>query len=117
MTLSSKVKDSQLVILEGIKLNQPKTKEAAAMMSQVSKLFKNYKSTKSKKDSVLAVVSTKDRNLEKSFSNLSFVTMIEARNLNPLDVLKYKYLLMTKDCPGVIENTFKAKGISQKTKI
>lgn len=106
MTLSSKVKDNQLVVLEDIKLEQPKAKEAALVMSKVSKLFKNYKATKNKKDSILAVVASKDRSLEKSFNNLPFVSLTEARNLNPVDVLKYKYLLITKDCPAVIERTF-----------
>lgn len=107
MTLSSKIKDHQLVVLEDIKLTQPKTKEAASMLNNISKLFKNYKSTKIKKDSILAVVDSKNRDLERAFNNLSFVLLMEARNLNPLDVLKYKYLLMTKDCPTVIEKTFK----------
>ncbi len=107
MTLSSKAKDNQLVLLDDIKLNQPKTKEVVGVLHNVSKLFNNYKSTKTKKDSILAVVDSKDRNLEKAFSNLPFASIVEARNLNALDVLKYKYLLMTKNCPVAIEISFK----------
>jgi len=107
MTLSSKIKDKQLVVLEDIKLDQPKTKDAAGVLSKVTKLFDNYKTTKTKKDSILAVVDAKDRNLEKAFSNLPFASIIEARNLNALDVLKYKYLLITKKSPAAIENNFK----------
>lgn len=107
MTLSSKVKDSQLIMIEDIKLSQSKTKEAVNILNKVSKLFNNYKSTKTKKDSILTVIDFKDRNLEKAFNNLSFVSIVEARNLNVADVLKYKYLLMTKNSPAAIENNFK----------
>lgn len=110
MTLSSKFKDNQLIVIEDIKLTQPKTKEAMGILSNISKLFKNYKSTKTKKDSILAVIDSKDRNLEKAFNNLPFVSLTEARNLNAMDVLKYKYLLITKDSPIAIEKNFSAVG-------
>ena len=101
------------MLLDWIKLDRPKTKEAAGVLNTVSNLFYNYKSSKTKRDSVLTVVDSKDRNLEKAFSNLPFVSVMEARNLNALDVLKYKYLVMTKNCPEVIEKTFKQSSKSQ----
>ncbi len=108
MALSSKVRDNQLVVLEDLKLAQSKTKEAVSMLNNVSKVLKNYKLTKAKRDSILAVVSIKDRELERSFGNLPFASVMEARNLNPVDVLKYKYILLTKDSPAAIANNFSA---------
>lgn len=106
MTLSSKLKDNQLAILDIIKLEEQKTKQAAAMMNNSTKWFQDYKNGK-KRDKIMTVVGTKDKMLEKSFSNLSYIELFEARNINPYDILKYKYLLLTKDALPVIESTFK----------
>jgi|SRR3989344_3825508 len=121
MTLSSKLKDFQMAVLDTLKLEQQRTKEAAAVMSNADKWFKDYNmgskprrqgvgvQTKAsgKRDKILTVVAGKDKMLEKSFSNLPYIELFEARNINPYDVLKYKYLLLTKDALPVIEKTFK----------
>lgn len=107
MTLSSKVKDSQIAVLDGINLEQIKTKSAATIASAAPKLFTDYKSTKTKKDKILLAIPAKNKTIEQSFRNIPFVNVIEARNLNPHDVLQYKYLVIAKDALPVIENTFK----------
>jgi hypothetical protein len=45
-------------------------------------------------------LATKNKEVERSFSNLGNVEVIEARNLDPLSLLEYKYL--------VIENPLEA---------
>lgn len=106
MTLSSKTHDGELAVLENMSLNQIKTKEAVNVMSSAPKWFNGYKNTKTKRDSILAVISDKDKNVEKSYGNLPFVSVIEARNLNSYDVLAHKYLLITRDSIPVIKKTF-----------
>lgn len=107
MALSSKLRDAEIVVLDQFSLDSIKTKEAASMMDNISKLMKGYKKSKDKNDSILAVLPSKDRIVEKSLSNLNFVGLTEARNMNAYDTLKYKYILLAKDSVKGLQNNFK----------
>lgn len=85
--LSAKLRDEEIVLVDGIKLKDVKTKLAKNVMDT---LFD--KASKKKNNAILLALSKKDATLEKSFRNFSNVSVIEARNMNPADILKYKYL-------------------------
>lgn len=106
MILSEKVKNNLLLILDSLELgNPPKTK----MMKEIlDNLFtKKQENKKIKKtETVLIVSSEKNENIIRAAGNISKVAIIEARNLNVLDALNYKYLLMPKQAVEVIKTTF-----------
>jgi len=106
MILSEKVKNNLLLILDSLELENPsKTK----MMKQVlDNLFeKNQEIKKSRKpETILLALPEKDENIFRAARNISKVAIIEARNLNVLDLLNYKYLLMPKEAVKKIEETF-----------
>lgn len=85
--LSAKLRDEEIVLVDEIKLKEIKTKLAKEVMGT---LFD--KASKKKKNAILLALSKKDANVEKSFRNFSNVSVVEARNMNPADILKYKYL-------------------------
>ena len=82
-------------ILDELKLEKPKTK---VMNEILSKFFKDK--------SGLVVIPKKEDNAIKSARNIKKVGIMEAREINPLDLLNYKYLLMPKDSVKVIKDTF-----------
>ena len=45
-----------------------------------------------KKNSMMIAIPKKDKNIEKSFRNFNNMSVIESRNLNPVDILNYKFL-------------------------
>ena len=104
--LSQKARDNEILILDDLKLENAKTKEAAAILKSLSKI-KGFEKLAGKKNAALILISTKggsasgrkdkNENLKRSFRNLPGVLLNEARNLNLLDALTYKYLILDKE--------------------
>lgn len=97
MVLSEKAKGKMLIILDKISLEKGKTKE----MSEVLAKFP------CKNQSTLIALPTHDKKVFMATRNIKKIAMDDARNLNVLDLLNSKYLLMTKDSIKTIEETFK----------
>ena len=98
MILSSKIIDKELIVLDELKINEPKTK---LMNKILGNIFKNVK-----KPSVLVAISKKDENIITASRNLSFTKTIFAGSLNVLDLLSFKYLLLDKEAIKAIEKTY-----------
>lgn len=97
VALSEKARSKNMVVVDSINLNAPKTKEVADIL----KLFKNKLNTSG---SILIAPPSTDKNLWRAAKNIQKVEIIEARNLNPLKVLSYKNLMIMKDAVKVINN-------------
>jgi len=107
MVLSSKVGDKELMILDGMKFEMPKTKEALKSVNMLSAKLPGYKETNKKRDSILLVLPAKDQSVLRATKNLSFMSTSEAANLNIKDLLEKKYVVLFKEALPVIEQTFK----------
>ena len=99
MVLSSKAKDKQLFVLDDIRLENPKTKEMAVILKNLSSLM-------SKKPTMLLIMPSMEDKIKRSSKNLPNFSAVEARNLNPLEILSYKYLFLVKDSIDVLNKTF-----------
>lgn len=84
--LSAKVKDGEILILEDLKITSPKTKE-------IAKIIKNFPQAKT----ALLVLDGNNENIKRAGSNLPNLQIININNLDILNVLKYQYLIFTKD--------------------
>lgn len=107
MVLSSKVQDKELILLENLKFEAPKTKEALNVINDLSGKMAGYKNMKKKRDSILFITPEKDRIILQATNNLPFVDILDAKSLNIKDLLENKYLILLKDAVPVIENTYK----------
>jgi len=96
MVLSGKVKNNLLILLDKLKIEQPKTK----LMVEILKKLPG------KERSILIVLPDYDKKIILATRNLPGVDTIWARNLNALDLLSFKYLIMPKDSIKVIKETF-----------
>jgi len=101
MVLSQKVKDNELILLDDLKIEKPKTKLMAKIIQNLREKIENLK-----KGSVLIVIPKKDENLILAARNIPKVGILEARNLNCLDLLNYKFLLVPKESVEKIKETF-----------
>jgi large subunit ribosomal protein L4 len=92
--LSQKLRDGEIFFVDSITLATPKTKEAVKALSSLSTI-KGLESVLSKKNnSAVIALASKKKDVEQAFDNLGNIEMLEARNLHPLALLKYKYLLL-----------------------
>ena len=101
VALSSKARDNQLLVVDGIKLQNPKTKEMAV-------LFKNFLGMFGKNPNVLLVMPAGDDNAKRASKNLQYLSTVEAKDLNPLEVMAHKNLIFVKDSVGILEKKLKA---------
>ena len=92
--LTSKVQDGQMIVLDSLTLEAPKTKD----MVQVLKAF----------DAKKALIVTAEANevLYKSTRNIAGVNIIPANNINVYDLLKADKLIITKDAVSKFEEVY-----------
>lgn len=89
--LSRKLRDNEIIFLNDVSLKETKTKEAKIVMEALSKV-KGYERISKKTNALFLALPKKDANLEKSFRNFGNIEVGEARNLNPLHLMGYKYV-------------------------
>lgn len=93
--LSSKVKDNELIMLDSLTLEAPKTKTMV-------EILKNIKARKK----ALIVLAGKDEMVEKSARNLPGVKTTSVNTLNVYDILNHDNLIMTKDAAKKVEEVY-----------
>jgi len=99
--LSAKAGDGELMILEQLKLDEPRTKEMVRILAALGV-----------DSSALIATSEPEENVVKSARNLPGVKTIPASLLNVIDILSYKMLLMTEAAVRKVEQLW-GKGLSQ----
>lgn len=82
--LSDKVKGEQLMVLDDVSVSQPKTKVLAALLKGL------------KVEKALVVVDQISRELALASRNIPGVEVVTALHLNPLQVVKYPKILISK---------------------
>ncbi|KKP56443.1 MAG: 50S ribosomal protein L4 [Parcubacteria group bacterium GW2011_GWB1_35_5] len=111
--LSRKFKDGEVFFLDNISLKEPKTKEAKNIIVSLSKI-KEMNSINRRKNAVFIALQEKNTNTLKSFSNFGNLEVGDVKDLNVLDLLQYRYLIVTQ--PEESMKTFSVK-LSSKVKI
>ncbi len=92
--LSEKYKNGQILFVEELVLKNIKTKDAVSVVESLSKIPGFEKMVGGKKTNTYITVPAKTDELKKSFANIKTVEIDEVKNINPVDVLSYKYIIM-----------------------
>lgn len=93
--LSSKVVNEEIIILDKLSLDEPKTKEMAKILS-------NIKAGKK----ALIVMDEKDMNIIKSARNIPNVQVTYVNTLNVYDILHFDSFIITKDAVRKVEEVY-----------
>jgi large subunit ribosomal protein L4 len=91
--LSRKAKDGEIILVDKFEFAKPSTKTAVSAMQALAK-GTDAKFLMKKKNAALLALAKYDAGTIKSFSNFGNLDTEEVRNLNPLDVMTYKYLVI-----------------------
>ncbi|HBM81428.1 MAG TPA: 50S ribosomal protein L4, partial [Clostridiaceae bacterium] len=89
--LSSKVNDKEIIVLDQLSLDEPKTKV-------VSDMLKSFDAK-----GALIVVPVKDDAVYKSVRNIEGAAVLPVNNLNVYDILKYDKFIITKEAVSKVE--------------
>ena len=90
--LSAKVADGEMKVIDKIVMEEPKTKEIRGILDALAI-----------DRSALIALSSTDSNIAKSANNIKGIDAIEARQLNVVDLLSHKNLIMTSDAIRTVE--------------
>lgn len=92
--LSRKAKDGEIILVDSFAFAEPKTATAKAVLTALAaSASAKFLATK-KKNSAFIALANYDENTIKSFRNIGSVMTEEVRNLNPVDMLAHKYLVI-----------------------
>ncbi len=94
IALSRKLKDGQVLFVDSLSLSLPKTKEAQTITSSLSKIGGFEKLAGKRSNTALLLLPEKNASVLRAFKNLPAVTISEVKNLNALDTMSYRYLVM-----------------------
>ena len=92
--LTSKVQNDEMVVLDSLTLEAPKTKEVVKMLNAF-----NAKKT-------LIITAEANETVYKSSRNIEGVAVLPVNNINVYDLLKYPKVIMTKDAVSKIEEVY-----------
>ena len=92
--LSKKFKDGEIIFVDTLETKDIKTKAAIEVVKNLGKAAGLKNIEVSKKPRILTALSGRNEKAEKSFRNIPALDIVFLKNLNPLDVLNHKYLLI-----------------------
>ncbi len=94
MVLSQKWKDGEVFFIDDFNMGERKTAHARKVLGTLSAV-PGFAIMKRRKNAALITIPTHDENTKKSFRNIGNVAVEEARNINPADLLSYKYVVVS----------------------
>ncbi len=92
--LSKKVADNEIIFVDNLAMNEPKTKDAKAAFKAIADASGNEAMARKRKNAALVVLPARDIATEKSFRNFGNIEVAQAKDINPVDLLTYKYVVM-----------------------
>ncbi|MEK7613255.1 MAG: 50S ribosomal protein L4 [Patescibacteria group bacterium] len=92
--LSERFGKTRVLFVESV-FSVPKTKEAKALLGALGGVKGFEELATRRNNAALIITGAPDSNLKKSFSNMGNVKVDEARNLNPVDIMNYRFLVIT----------------------
>lgn len=101
MVLSAKAKNKLLLVLDKLVIEKPKTKQVTGLIKDLRANIKDFKT-----GTILISIPKNDKNIVLSVRNMVRVKVKQARDLNALDLLSFKYLIIPKESVKVIKETF-----------
>jgi len=114
VALSQKFRDGEILFIDSLSLTKPKTSEVKRILTALSSI-KGFGTLVSKKsNSAMVLLNGKDSVVEKSFDNMGNIEVGEVRNLNALDILTHKYIIITKPEEAIAFLSSKAESTPEK---
>ncbi len=97
MVLSAKLKDNEMKVLDKIELNNHKTKGAIEVLNNFPEIIKK---------NTLLILPDTNKSVLLGFRNISKIELMQAKDLNALDLLSFKNIIIPEASIKVIEDTF-----------
>jgi len=94
IVLSEKFRKNEVLFVDGIVMKAPKTTEAKGILSALSGVKGFEKMLTKKRNAAYFAVAEKSDAVSKSFANFGNIDFDMVQNMNPVDLLSHKYLVI-----------------------
>ncbi len=109
--LAKKQRDGEIIFIDSLSFDAPKTKFGKGFIDAMGKVkgFERFSTKRINKAYIAA--SPEEKDAKRVFNNFNNIEIGDVRNLHPVDIMKYKYLVITKPVEAfkVLESKLKAK--------
>ncbi|MBI5078330.1 MAG: 50S ribosomal protein L4 [Candidatus Yonathbacteria bacterium] len=92
--LSEKLRKNEILFIDSISMKTPKTAEAKGILSALSGVKGFEKILTKKKNAAYFATGEKSEAVSKSFANLGNIDFDAVQNMNPMDLLNHKYVVI-----------------------
>ena len=93
--LSAKVADGEIIVLDALKMDAPKTKDMVATLANIGAAKK-----------ALIVMAEKDENVVRSAANIPGVRTVLANTMNVYEIVNHESFIVTKEAVEKIEEVY-----------
>lgn len=100
--LSKKFADQEVLFVDSLTMEEPKTKEAKAIVAALAKGAGQETLATKRKNAAIVVLADRSLATEKSFRNFGNIEVVQAKDINPVELLTYKYVVVA-DASSSIE--------------
>lgn len=95
ITLSKKFSDGEMIFVEALSLATPKTADAKNIVKALAKATNNGSLVTKRSNAALIITAKRDENVEKSFENFGNMEVVHVKDVNPVDLLTYQYVVVS----------------------
>jgi large subunit ribosomal protein L4 len=92
--MSKKLADNEVIFVDTLAMDAPKAKDALAVIKALAKGTGFETLATKRKNAALVVIADRNLATEKSFRNFGNVEVAQAKDINPVDLLTYKYVVV-----------------------
>ena len=92
--LSKKLADNEVFFVDSLKMDEPKTKDAKAVIAALAKGTGEESLVTKRKNAAIVVLADRNLATEKSFRNFGNMEVVMAKDVNPVELLTYKYVVV-----------------------
>ena len=110
VVLARKWRDGEVIFVDTMKFAEPKTSVAKGALTAIAKISGAETLATKRKNAAIFAFAIKDSIAEKSLRNIGSIITEEVRNLNPVDLMNKKYLVISspKESLEVLATRFSA---------
>lgn len=103
VALSQKLRDDEVIFLDTFAYGAPAAKDAKAVLGALATIPGKETLATKRANAALVVLSERDENAEKSFRNFGNVLVQQAKDINPVLLLTYKYVIVANPADTVAQ--------------
>ncbi len=93
--LSKKHEDGEVIFLDGVSFSEPKTAVAKTIVKALATGSGKADLATKRKNAAVVILPKRELAIEKSFRNFGNIEVVMAKDINPVELLTYKYVVVT----------------------